>query len=60
MRYRLVFSSMDRFTDRIAFYTELDGHYRYWSFMEAHPVHAQISPAAHAEASDALTWSYTG
>jgi hypothetical protein len=39
---------------------ELDGQYRYWSFMEAHPAHATLSMAAHAEATDVLTWSYTG
>jgi hypothetical protein len=39
---------------------ELDGQYRYWSFMEAHPAHTPISAAAHAEATDVLTWSYTG
>jgi hypothetical protein len=39
---------------------ELDLHYRYWSFMEAHPAHAPLSMAAHAEATDVLTWSYTG
>ena len=60
VRCCLPFYSSDIFTDHINFYTEFDGHYRYWSFMEAHPSHAQISPAAHAEALDALTWSYTG
>jgi len=38
---------------------KLDNQYRYWSFMEAHPAHVPISLAAHAEATDVLTWSYT-
>ena len=28
-----LFSSTDRFTDCIGFYTKLDGHYQYWEFM---------------------------
>lgn len=56
----LQLSLVDAVSDHAALLTELDGHYRYWSFMEGHPAHAQMSPAAHAEASDALTWSYTG
>ena len=39
---------------------ELDEQDRYWSFMEAHPAHTPISAAAHAEATDVLTRSYTG
>ncbi|KZP09953.1 hypothetical protein FIBSPDRAFT_759103 [Athelia psychrophila] len=38
---------------------KLDGRYRYWSFMETHPAHAGLSVAAHAEATDVLTWCYT-
>jgi len=38
---------------------KLDGQYRYWSFVEAHPAHSTLSLAAHAEATDILTWSYT-
>ncbi|KAF7984725.1 hypothetical protein HWV62_11654 [Athelia sp. TMB] len=38
---------------------KLDGRYRYWSFMETHPAHSGLSMAAHAEATDVLTWCYT-
>ena len=33
--------------------------YRYWTYLENHPAHAPLPPQAHAEAMDALTWSYT-
>jgi hypothetical protein len=38
---------------------KLDNQYRYWSFMEAHPAHVPLALAAHGEATDVLTWSYT-
>ena len=38
----------------------LDYEYRYWAFMETHPVHVPLPANAYAEAWDKLTWSYTG
>ncbi|EPQ58857.1 hypothetical protein GLOTRDRAFT_69836 [Gloeophyllum trabeum ATCC 11539] len=38
---------------------ELDVEYRYWAFVEGHPAHHSLPENAHAEAMDALTWSYT-
>ncbi|KZT29536.1 hypothetical protein NEOLEDRAFT_1056631 [Neolentinus lepideus HHB14362 ss-1] len=37
----------------------LDVEYRYWAYMEGHPAHQSLPENAHAEAMDALTWSYT-
>ncbi|TFK46997.1 hypothetical protein OE88DRAFT_1637432 [Heliocybe sulcata] len=37
----------------------LDVEYRYWAYMEGHPAHQSLPQNAHAEAMDALTWSYT-
>ncbi|KIJ11001.1 hypothetical protein PAXINDRAFT_85218, partial [Paxillus involutus ATCC 200175] len=39
----------------------LDDEYRYWSFVEIHPVHISrdVVEAARQEATDALRWSYT-
>jgi hypothetical protein len=38
----------------------LDMEYRYWSYMESHPAHVPLPSHAIAEATDALTWAYTG
>ncbi|KAF8889835.1 hypothetical protein BD779DRAFT_304942 [Infundibulicybe gibba] len=38
---------------------ELDAECRYWSFMEAHPVHAHISHDVQAEALAVLAWNWT-
>ncbi|KAF8886902.1 hypothetical protein BD779DRAFT_1786330 [Infundibulicybe gibba] len=37
----------------------LDAKYRYWSFMEAHPAHTSLPPAAYQDAMDALHWAST-
>jgi hypothetical protein len=39
---------------------ELDMEYRYWSFMEAHPMHTLLPVNAKIEAMDVLTWAWTG
>ncbi|KAF8885293.1 hypothetical protein BD779DRAFT_683517 [Infundibulicybe gibba] len=38
---------------------ELDAEYRYWSFMETHPVHAPLPQDARADAFAVLTWNWT-
>lgn len=37
----------------------LDTEYRYWTYMEAHPAHISLTPAAKSQALEALAWAYT-
>lgn len=41
-------------------YVGLDTEYRYWTYMEAHPAHISLTPAAKSQALEALAWAYTG
>ncbi|KAH9854905.1 hypothetical protein C2E23DRAFT_725421 [Lenzites betulinus] len=46
---------MERFSED----DKLDMEYRYWGYLEGHPAHAPLPTETHAEAMDALKWSYT-
>ncbi|KAI0677687.1 hypothetical protein C8Q78DRAFT_961672 [Trametes maxima] len=46
---------MERFSED----DKLDMEYRYWGFLEGHPAHEPLPAETHAEALDALKWSYT-
>lgn len=39
---------------------EHDSVLKYWSFVESHPSHTNLSKECYTEATEALTWAYTG
>jgi len=34
--------------------------YRYWSYIEGHPAHTNLSMSAKTEAFEALSWAWAG